>query len=50
LDLNPVEYLWAWLKRRALANFCPKSLAELTATARSTLRSGQHRQSIVTVC
>ena len=22
-DLNPVEFLWAWLKRHALANFCP---------------------------
>ncbi|NUY06264.1 hypothetical protein G5S42_43915 [Paraburkholderia sp. JPY169] len=28
-DLNPVEYLWAWLKRHALANFCPDNLAEL---------------------
>ena len=30
-DLNPVEYLWAWLKRHALANylafyFCPVSV------------------------
>ncbi len=24
-ELNPVEYLWAWLKRHALANFCPRS-------------------------
>jgi transposase len=22
-EINPVEYLWAWLKRHALANFCP---------------------------
>ncbi|PQV42990.1 transposase [Paraburkholderia sp. BL21I4N1] len=22
-ELNPVEYLWAWLKRHAIANFCP---------------------------
>lgn len=22
-DLNPVEYLWAWLKRHAMANYCP---------------------------
>lgn len=28
-DLNPVEYLWAWLKRHALANFCPANLDEL---------------------
>ncbi len=49
-DLNPVEYLWAWLKRHALANFCPNSLAELKTTARNKLRSGQRRQSIITAC
>ena len=49
-DLNPVEYLWAWLKRHALANFCPHSLAELKTAARNKLRSGQHRQSIITSC
>jgi transposase len=49
-DLNPVEYLWAWLKRHALANFCPASLAELKTHARSKLRSGQRRQSIITAC
>ncbi len=49
-DLSPVEYLWAWLKRHALANFCRRSLAELKATARSNLRIGQRRQSIITAC
>ena len=49
-DLNPVEYLWAWLKRHALANFCPTSLRELKTTARNKLRSGQRRQSIITAC
>ena len=49
-DLNPVEYLWAWLKRHALANFCPNSLAELKTTARNKLRSGQRRPSIITAC
>jgi transposase len=50
-DLNPVEYLWARLKRHALANFCPKSLAELktpratscaavNTASRSSLRAG----------
>lgn len=28
-DMNPVEYLWAWLKRHALANYCPNNLSEL---------------------
>ena len=49
-DLNPVEYLWAWLKRHALANFCPRSLAELKTTARDKLRSGQRRRSIIAAC
>ena len=49
-DLNPVEYLWAWLKRHALANFCPDNLAELKHTARCKLRSGQKRKSIIAAC
>ena len=49
-DLNPVEYLWARLKRHALASFFPRSLAELKSTARNKLRSGQRRQSIITAC
>lgn len=42
-DMNPVEYLWAWLKRHALANYCPNDLGELRASARNklkTLKSG----------
>ncbi|CAD18487.1 putative transposase protein [Ralstonia pseudosolanacearum GMI1000] len=46
-DLNPVEYLWAWLKRHALANFCPDTLAKLKHTARRQLKSGQKRKSII---
>src|ERR1019366_8366708 len=42
-DFNPVEYLWAWLKRNALANFCPGNFAELQTTARNELKSTQHR-------
>jgi transposase len=49
-DCNPVEYLWAWLKRHALANFCPATLGELKLTARSKLKSAQHRQSIIVAC
>jgi hypothetical protein len=36
-----------WLKRHALANFRPHSLAELKTTARNKLRSAKHRQSII---
>lgn len=49
-ELNPVEYLWAWLKRHALANFCPDGLTELAATARSKLKSAQRRRSIIAAC
>jgi transposase len=49
-ELNPVEYLWAWLKRHALANFCPDSLSELHTTARSKLKSAQRRRSIIAAC
>lgn len=49
-DLNPVEYLWAWLKRHALANYCPDTLAALHVTARNKLRSAQRRPSIIAAC
>ena len=49
-DLNPVEYLWAWLKRHALANYCPNNLAELHASARNQLKSAQKRPSIIAAC
>lgn len=46
-DLNPVEYLWAWLKRHALANYCPDSINELSDTTRSKLRGAQKRSSLI---
>lgn len=49
-DLNPVEYLWAWLKLHALANFCPANLDELNSTARARLKSAQRRPSIIAAC
>lgn len=49
-DLNPIEYLWAWLKRHALANYCPDNLDELQVTARNKLKSAQHRPSIIMAC
>lgn len=35
LDINPVEYLCAWLKQHALANYCHNDLSELHTTARN---------------
>jgi transposase len=53
-DFNPVEYLWASLKRNALANFCPGNFpgnfAELQTTARNELKSAQHRLYIIAAC
>ena len=49
-DLNPVEYLWAWLKRHALANYCPNDLTELQFNARNRLKSAQKRPSILRAC
>lgn len=49
-DLNPVEYLWAWLKRHAMANYCPNNLNELHTTARNKLKSAQMRPSIIAAC
>ncbi len=49
-DLNPVEYLWAWLKRHALANYCPNNLRELQTMARNKLKSAQKRPSIIAAC
>ena len=44
------KYLWAWLKRHALANFCPDTLDELKQTARAKLKSGQRRRAIIASC
>lgn len=49
-ELNPVEYVWAYLKQHELANFCPRDLWQLSDTARSALRSMQRRRQIVVAC
>lgn len=46
-ELNPVEYLWGWLKRHALANYCPNGMEELASTTRSKLRSAQRRTNLI---
>lgn len=49
-ELNPVEFLWGWLKRHALANFCPDGLAEPQHTTRNKLKSAQRRSGIIASC
>lgn len=46
-ELNPVEYLWAYLKRHALANFCAHDLDHLSDTARRKLKSMQRPPSLL---
>mgnify|MGYP000509970362 CR=1 FL=1 len=47
-ELNPAEYIWAYLKRHALANFCAHDLDHLSHTARGKLKSMQRRPTLVT--
>jgi transposase len=46
-ELNPVEYVWCYLKRHALANFCPQDFGELSTAARRALCRAQRRKSLV---
>lgn len=47
-DLNPVEQVWAHLKRTALANLAALNLDELTHAVRTGLRHIQHRPALLT--
>jgi transposase len=49
-ELNPVEYIWAYLKHHALPNVCPKDLWQLSDGARRCLKRMRRRRSIVTSC
>lgn len=46
-ELNPVEYVWGYLKTHELSNFCARDFAQLTHTARRRLRSMQRRPILV---
>lgn len=46
-ELNPVEYLWSWLKRNPLANLAPDSLEVLAVNARKGGRSVQRKQALL---
>jgi transposase len=45
--LNPVEAIWAYLKKHEIANLCPARLAEVSAFARRRLKSMQRRPSLI---
>ena len=46
-ELNPVEYIWGYLKSHAMPNFCAKNLTHLKCHAGSRLRSMQRRRTLV---
>lgn len=46
-ELNPTEYVWGHLKKHALANYCPRSLHELSEAARKALRRSQRRPTLI---
>lgn len=39
-DLNPIEWLWSWIKYCELANFCPRNLRHLASELAKTLVRG----------
>ena len=49
-ELNPVEYLWAWMKKHALANFCPDNFGELSTMATNKMQSVKRRKTLIVAC
>jgi transposase len=46
-ELNPVEAIWAYLKKHEIANFCAQHIDQVTDYARRRLQSMQRRQTLV---
>lgn len=46
-ELNPTECLWGYLEHHAMPNYCVVDLGDLSAHARSRLRSMQRRPTLV---
>lgn len=46
-ELNPMEYVWGYLKRNPLAHHPPTALSGLTGTARRSGRSLQRKPSLL---
>lgn len=46
-ELNPVEYIWGYMKQRELANLCLKTLGEVGTFARNRLKSMQRRPRLI---
>jgi transposase len=46
-ELNPVEYIWGYLKKYEIANLCPRELWNLGDAARAALRRMRRRPTLV---
>ena len=47
-ELNPVEAIWAYLKKHEIANLCLNSIGEVGQFARYRLKSMQRRPALIT--
>ena len=47
-ELNPVEYIWGYMKHHELPNFCPKTFGELGYYGRKALRRIRRRPTLIT--
>jgi len=47
-ELNPVEYIWGYMKQRELANLCLHTIGEVGTFARNRLKSMQRRRQLIT--
>jgi transposase len=46
-ELNPVEAIWAYLKKHEIANLCPTTITEVSDFARRRLKSMQRRTRLI---
>lgn len=46
-DLNPIEWLWSWIKYCRLANFCPRDLRHLSSQLAGTLVRGAENTNLL---
>ena len=49
-ELNPVEYIWAYMKQREFANICLETTGQVGTYARNRLKSMQRRPRIIAAC
>lgn len=49
-ELNPVEYIWAYLKQHELPNFCARNLWSLGEMARKKLKRMRRRKPLLQAC